>query len=112
MLDLFDKIAEATDVIKSKWDQQPAAGIILGTGLGPLAEKIEVAASIDYGDIPNFPKSTATSHKGRLVCGSLNGLPVIAMEGRLHMYEGYPLKEINTARSCDESNGCGAAGLF
>ena len=94
MLDLFDKIAEATDVIKSKWDQRPAAGIILGTGLGPFAEKVEVAASIDYGEIPNFPKSTATSHKGRLVCGSLNGLPVIAMEGRLHMYEGYPLKEI------------------
>ena len=94
MLDLFDKITEAIDVIKSKWDQKPAAGIILGTGLGPLVEKIDVAATIDYGDIPNFPKSTALSHKGRLVCGTLDGLPVVAMEGRLHMYEGYPLKEI------------------
>ena len=60
---------------------------------GHLAEKIEVEASIDYGEIPHFPKSTATSHKGRLVCGTLGGLPVVAMEGRIHMYEGYPLKD-------------------
>ena len=94
MLDLYDKIQEAVTFIRSKWDVKPKAGIILGTGLGSLVENIDVAASIDYGDIPNFPKSTATSHKGRLVCGTLNGLPVIAMEGRLHMYEGYPLKLI------------------
>ena len=94
MLDLFDKINQSVDFIKSQWDNTAAAGIILGTGLGSLVEQIDVEASIDYGDIPNFPKSTATSHKGRLVCGKLGGLPVIAMEGRLHMYEGYPLKEI------------------
>ena len=94
MLDLYDKIQEAVTFIRSQWDTPPKAGIILGTGLGSLVENIDVAASIDYGDIPNFPKSTATSHKGRLVCGTLNGLPVIAMEGRLHMYEGYPLKLI------------------
>lgn len=94
MLDLFDKINEAVESIRRKWDTKPAAGIILGTGLGPLVEKIEVAESIEYGEIPHFPKSTAVSHKGRLVCGTLNGLPVMAMEGRLHMYEGYPLKEI------------------
>ncbi len=94
MLDLFDKINESVNFIKSQWDHCAKAGIILGTGLGSLVENIDVAASIDYADIPNFPKSTATSHKGRLVCGTLNGLPVIAMEGRLHMYEGYPLKEI------------------
>ncbi|MDA7932869.1 purine-nucleoside phosphorylase [Mariniblastus sp.] len=94
MLDLFDKIQESVAFIKSKWSQTPKAGIILGTGLGSLVEKIEVAVSIDYADIPNFPQSTAISHKGQLVCGTLNGLPVIAMEGRIHMYEGYPLKEI------------------
>ena len=94
MLDLFDKIQESVEYIKTQWDQTPHAGIILGTGLGPLVEKIDIAASIDYGDIPNFPKSTALSHKGRLVCGTLNGLPVVAMEGRIHMYEGYPLKDI------------------
>ena len=94
MLDLYDKIQEAVAFIRSQWDTQPKAGIILGTGLGSLVENIDNAVSIDYGDIPNFPKSTATSHKGRLVCGTLNGLPVVAMEGRLHMYEGYPLKLI------------------
>lgn len=94
MLDLFDKITESVAYIKSQWDKTPRAGVILGTGLGSLVEKIDVQASMDYEDIPNFPKSTALSHKGRLVCGDLNGLPVMAMEGRLHMYEGYPLKDI------------------
>ncbi|MFT5299331.1 MAG: purine-nucleoside phosphorylase [Mariniblastus sp.] len=94
MLDLFDKIQESVQFIQSQWADKPKAGIILGTGLGPLVERMEVAVSIDYQDIPNFPKSTALSHKGRLVCGTLDGLPVVAMEGRSHMYEGYPLKEI------------------
>ena len=94
MLDLYDKIQEAVGVIRQQWSETPKAGIILGTGLGPLAQKIEVQASIDYGDIPNFPSSTALSHKGRLVCGTLAGIPVVAMEGRVHMYEGYPLKQI------------------
>ncbi|QEG24004.1 purine-nucleoside phosphorylase [Mariniblastus fucicola] len=93
MLDLYDKIQEAVGVIQQQFTATPHAGIILGTGLGPLAEKIDVTASIDYGDIPHFPKSTALSHKGRLVCGKLAGLDVVAMEGRTHMYEGYPLKE-------------------
>ena len=93
MLDLYDKIQDAIGAIKEQWNGTPHAGIILGTGLGPLAEKIDVEASIDYGEIPHFPKSTATSHKGRLVCGKLSGLPVVAMEGRIHMYEGYPLKD-------------------
>lgn len=94
MLDLFDKINEASAAIQKVWHRKPHAGIILGTGLGPLVQRIEVEATIEYGDIPHFPKSTATSHRGRLVCGMLCGLPVMAMEGRFHMYEGYPLKQI------------------
>jgi purine-nucleoside phosphorylase len=94
MLDLYDKIEEAVAVIRSKWDRQPQAGIILGTGLGGLVEEIEVEAAFDYEDIPHFPRSTAISHAGRLVCGTLEGVPVVAMEGRLHMYEGYSLKQI------------------
>lgn len=93
MLDLYDKIQDAVGVIRKTWTGTPHAGIILGTGLGPLAEKIEIEASIDYGDIPHFPQSTAISHKGRLVCGKLGGLSVVAMEGRTHMYEGYSLKD-------------------
>lgn len=91
MQGLYEKIQESVSFIRSQWQGTPHAGIILGTGLGSLVEQISVEATIDYGDIPNFPRSTATSHRGRLVCGKLQGLPVMAMEGRFHMYEGYPL---------------------
>jgi purine-nucleoside phosphorylase len=94
MLDLFDKLQEATAAIKKAWNRVPHAGIILGTGLGPLVKEIHEEASLDYADIPHFLRSTATSHRGRLVCGELNGLPVMVMEGRFHKYEGYHLKEI------------------
>jgi len=94
MLELFGQIEESVAAIRSQWDKTPRAGIILGTGLGSLVEEIEVEVSLDYSEIPNFPVSTAISHRGRLVCGMLAGLPVVAMEGRFHMYEGYPLKQI------------------
>ena len=94
MLDLKPKIDEAVSFIQSQWSVKPRAGVVLGTGLGPLAEQIEVEASIEYEEIPHFAVSTALSHRGRLVCGTLAGLPIVAMEGRFHMYEGYPLKQI------------------
>lgn len=94
MLDLNDKIEAAAAAIRAEWDATPRAGIILGTGLGGLVDLIESPIAIDYEKIPNFPRSTATSHRGRLVCGVLAGLPIVAMEGRFHQYEGYPLKQI------------------
>ncbi|MCR9115678.1 MAG: purine-nucleoside phosphorylase [bacterium] len=94
MLELYGQIEEAVAFIRSQWDGVPHAGIILGTGLGSLVEQVDVETSINYGDIPNFPQSTVVSHSGRLVCGKLNGLPVMAMEGRFHMYEGYALKQL------------------
>jgi purine-nucleoside phosphorylase len=94
LLELYQQIQEAVEQIRRVWSGKPKAGIILGTGLGSLVEQIEVEAALDYESIPNFPKSTAISHKGRLVCGNLNGLPVVAMEGRFHLYEGYSLKQI------------------
>ena len=94
MLDLFDKINDAQEAIRRHWDRQPRVAIVLGTGLGGLAAQIDVEASIEYADIPHFPRSTAVSHRGRLVCGMLDGVPVVAMEGRFHFYEGYPLKQI------------------
>ena len=94
MLELYDQIEAAAGAIQNAWPQTPHAGIILGTGLGGLAEQIEVAAVLDYESIPHFPRSTAVSHRGRLVCGRLEGVPVVAMEGRFHQYEGYPLKQI------------------
>lgn len=68
--------------------------MILGTGLGGLAEQIQQEAAIPYGDIPHFPRSTAPSHAGRLVCGTLQGVPIVAMEGRFHYYEGYTLQQV------------------
>lgn len=94
MLDLYEKIQEACQVIRKQWDRTPHAGIILGTGLGALVEQIDIQAEFDYSEIPHFLKSTATSHRGRLICGNLSGVPVVAMEGRFHMYEGYPLDQI------------------
>lgn len=94
MLELYSQIQDACDFIRKQWSARPHAGIILGTGLGPFVEQIDVQAAIEYEQIPHFPKSTATSHRGRLVCGTVNGLPIMAMEGRFHMYEGYPLKQI------------------
>ncbi len=94
MQELFVQIEEAAAAIKSKWTVAPRVGIVLGTGLGGLVDEIDIQAALDYEEIPHFLRSTATSHRGRLVCGHLAGLPVMAMEGRFHMYEGYSLKQI------------------
>ncbi len=94
MLEIYDQIQTAVKAIRKHWDGAPRAGIILGTGLGSLAQKIDDQVVLAYEDIPHFPQSTATGHAGRLVCGTLQGMPVMAMEGRFHMYEGYSLKQI------------------
>ncbi len=94
MQNLYDQVEEGAAMIRQAWGEKPAAGIILGTGLGRLAAQVEVAASIDYEKIPHFPKSTVENHQGRLVCGTLEGLPVLVMEGRFHQYEGYSLQQI------------------
>ena len=94
MLELFDQIQEAVSAIRTRWNEKPHAGIILGTGLGPLVQQITDQVTFEYSEIPHFPVSTATSHRGRLVCGTLSGLPVMVMEGRFHLYEGYLLKRI------------------
>lgn len=116
MLDIYDQIQEAKKSIQARWNGQPRVGIILGTGLGALAEDIHTEAALPYGDIPHFPISTVHSHKGQLVCGSLAGKTVMVMEGRFHFYEGYTLKQITfpvrvmKAMGCDVlivSNACG-----
>lgn len=94
MLELYAQIEAAVGAIRRRWPTKPHAGVILGTGLGGLVEQIEVEAAFEYGELPHFPRSTATSHRGRLVCGRLNGLPVVAMEGRFHLYEGYSLQQV------------------
>lgn len=76
-------------MIRARWGAVPRVGLVLGTGLGALASEIECAAAIPYPEIPFFPHSTVESHKGQLVCGTLAGQTVVAMEGRFHLYEGY-----------------------
>ena len=94
MLSLASEIRDAAEAVRSRWSRTPHAGIILGTGLGGLAQEIATEATLDYESIPHFPRSTAISHAGRLVCGTLDGLPVVAMEGRFHAYEGYSHQKI------------------
>ncbi|MCP4632598.1 MAG: purine-nucleoside phosphorylase [candidate division Zixibacteria bacterium] len=90
---MYNKINEAAEFLQAKTDLKPDFGIILGTGLGPVAETIEVDSSIDYKDIPHFPVSTVHSHAGKLLFGKLSGKKVMAMQGRFHVYEGYTPQE-------------------
>lgn len=94
MLHLADQIAESVTAIRQHWPGQPRAGVILGTGLGSLAQQIESEARLDYESIPHFPHSTSIGHAGQLICGRLEGLPIVAMEGRFHAYEGYAHEQI------------------
>jgi purine-nucleoside phosphorylase len=94
MLHQIQKIKDAAEYIRSKWPTKPRAGVILGTGLGNLADAVENPTYIPYPEVPHFPRSTAIGHKGRFVCGTLSGLPVICMQGRFHYYEGYPMWQI------------------
>jgi purine-nucleoside phosphorylase len=88
------RIDEAVEHVRSRHDGRPEAGIVLGTGLGALANDIEIEEAIDYREIPYFPVSTVESHSGRLIFGLLEGRPVVSMQGRFHFYEGYSLQQV------------------
>jgi purine-nucleoside phosphorylase len=92
--DLRQAIETAAASVKKRTNLRPKAGLILGTGLGDVSEAIEDAVRIPYGEIPGFVAATAESHAGELVLGRVNTLPVVAMKGRLHFYEGYSMQEI------------------
>ena len=95
MDNLFEWIEEAQQYIKTRCaGLRPRFGVILGTGLGRLAQEIEVFCEIPYGEIPHFPVSTVEGHAGKLILGHLEGIPIVAMAGRFHYYEGYSAKEI------------------
>ncbi len=82
---------QSANFIREQFASRTRHGIILGTGAGKLGDAIDTELTIDYGDIPNFPRSTVIGHKGQLICGTLAGTPVVAMQGRFHLYEGYPV---------------------
>jgi purine-nucleoside phosphorylase len=93
-LPLSTRVIESANRIQQHCSHRPRVGIILGTGLGHFAEEIENPATLAYDDIPHFPRSTAIGHKGQLTCGAVCGVPVVTMEGRFHVYEGYAPAQI------------------
>ena len=105
---MWQQIKEAADFIRTKTDFEPEFGLILGTGLGELGHRIETVCSLPYGEIPHFVESTATSHDGKLVFGTLGGRKVVAMQGRVHYYEGYSMQQITLPVRVMKVLGCGA----
>ena len=91
---MLEKINETVSFLRKKGFKNPDAGIILGTGLGGLTEKIENCIEIDYRDIPNFPVSTVEGHEGKLIYGEFGRKKIVAMKGRFHFYEGYGAEQI------------------
>jgi purine-nucleoside phosphorylase len=113
---LYDRVNAAADVVRRRTPLVPGVGIVLGTGLGGLANEIAVEAEVPYTDVPGFPLSTVETHAGKLLLGQLRGRPVVAMQGRFHRYEGYDLQQVTFpvrvlhalgARTLVVSNACG-----
>ena len=94
MSEKLEKINEAKAYIQAQTSIRPQIAIILGSGLGGLAEDVAADAIIPYGDIPNYPTSTVPGHAGRLILGTFKDKQVVVMQGRFHFYEGYPLAKI------------------
>ncbi len=91
---MLETIRKTADFLSQQSGLNPAIGIILGTGLGGLVEEIDIDKSIPYEDIPDFPVSTVEGHSGRLIFGTINNVPVLAMQGRFHYYEGYTMQQV------------------
>ncbi len=94
MENVKEKLFKCYDSFKEKIDFKPEVAIILGSGLGALADEIDVKAVLNYNEIEGFPTSTVPGHKGRFVFGYMDGVPVVIMQGRVHFYEGYPMSDV------------------
>lgn len=89
-----EEITQAAEFIRAHTGHRPTVGLVLGSGLGLLAERVSCPSSLPYQEIPHFPHSTAAGHAGHLVLGELGGVPVFLMQGRVHYYEGYSLAQV------------------
>jgi purine-nucleoside phosphorylase len=87
--ELYDRVHEAARVVRARSATVPSVGLILGSGLGGFADRLTDATALEYQDIPYFPRSHVVGHKGRLVLGQRSGVPCVAMQGRIHLYEGH-----------------------
>jgi purine-nucleoside phosphorylase len=90
----LEAVEAAAAVVRARFGAVPDLGIVLGTGLGGLANEIDIEAAVSYAEIPGLPLSTVESHAGQLLCGTLGGKTVVAMQGRFHRYEGYTLQQV------------------
>lgn len=90
----MERLNKCYECFKKKVDFKPQIAIILGSGLGALADEIDIKATLDYGEIDGFPQSTVIGHKGRFVFGYIEDVPVVIMQGRVHYYEGYPMEDV------------------
>jgi purine-nucleoside phosphorylase len=91
---IYDDLKKCCDYVRSRTDFVPQAALVLGSGLGDFAQKVETVCSIDYGEIEGFPVSTVAGHRGRFIFGYIKGVPVVVMQGRVHFYEGYSMAEV------------------
>ena len=91
---MYKKLMTCLESVKKKIDFKPEVALILGSGLGDFADEIKIEATVDYTDIEGFPTSTVAGHKGRYVFGYIGDVPVVAMQGRVHYYEGYPMTDV------------------
>lgn len=89
------QVEEAVRFLLQQWQERPVIGLILGTGLGDTIQALQPTGAVEYTDIPHYPASTVQSHAGRLICGRMAGKPVLAMQGRIHLYEGYKPLQIS-----------------
>jgi purine-nucleoside phosphorylase len=91
---LYERAEHAARVIRAHWKEEVRTALVLGSGLGAFADELEDAEAISYDEIPGFARSTVEGHAGRLVLGKCEGIPLVAMQGRFHFYEGYTLEEV------------------
>ena len=94
MNQIYEKLLNCSNAVKSKVKFQPEVALILGSGLGDYAKEMQVEESIEYSEIEGFPVSTVAGHQGRFLFGYVEGVPVVAMQGRVHFYEGYPMSDV------------------
>lgn len=94
MTSYWEQIKAAAGYIREKSDFRPRVGLVLGTGLGELAAQVRTVAELPYAEIPHFPTATSLTHQGNLILGELGGCPVVAMQGRVHYYEGYTMQQV------------------
>lgn len=99
-------LTECVRIVQSQWNKRPRAAVILGTGFGGLTSHIEIEATFPYAALPAFQQPTAVAHKGQLVCGELSGVPIIALQGRIHYYERFSFAEITHPVRVAAALGC------